>query len=75
MSRPPADNTVPPARYVVELRPEPAGRDRWGREPTVRLRLLLKIAGRGLGLRCVGVREASVGSGEATAGTIGTNSP
>ncbi|MCW5777745.1 MAG: hypothetical protein KIS87_15015 [Phycisphaeraceae bacterium] len=61
MTHPRTDNTPSPARFVVELRADPQGRDRFGREPSVRLRLLLKLAGRGLGLRCTAVR--TVGGG------------
>lgn len=43
------------------LRAEPAGRDALGRDPGVRLRTLLKIAGRGLGLRALQVTEDGKG--------------
>ena len=39
-------------RYFLELRPVPDGPDDLGREPVVRVRKLLKSAGRSLGLRC-----------------------
>jgi len=39
-------------RYFLELRPVPDGPDDLGREPVIRVRKLLKIAGRLLGLRC-----------------------
>jgi len=40
--------------FVLRLRPV---RDPLGRSPEVRLRQLLKIAGRGLALRCIEARE------------------
>lgn len=39
-------------RYFLELRPAPDGPDHLVREPVVRVRALLKIAGRRYGLRC-----------------------
>lgn len=38
---------------LLEIRPEPAGPDRWGRGPTYRLKLLLKRMLRSWGWRCV----------------------
>jgi hypothetical protein len=45
------------AVFILTLRPEPAGTDRYGREPTVRLRGALKVLLRAFGLRCIDVRE------------------
>lgn len=42
-------------RFIIELRPEPPGRDNFGRDPWYRLRGLLKVALRRFGLRCVRV--------------------
>lgn len=42
-------------RYIIELVPI---NDRLGRDPIVRVRQLLKLALRGMGLRCVAIREA-----------------
>ena len=50
-----------PREFLVLLRAEPAERDALGREPELRLRLLLKIAGRGLGLRALQVTEDGKG--------------
>lgn len=38
---------------VLTIRPEPKGVDAWGRDPTYRLKLLLKRMLRSWGWRCV----------------------
>jgi len=48
-------NDPRPGDFTIVLRP---ARDRLGRSPAVRLRRLLKFAGRQCGLRCIEVRPA-----------------
>lgn len=43
-------------RFILTLRPVPAGRDRLGRDPLYRMRLLLKRIWRDLGFRCEDLR-------------------
>lgn len=46
------------ARWTLQLRAEPPGVDRYGREPVCRLRLALKRLLRDYGLRCVDLRDS-----------------
>ncbi|MCC6357540.1 MAG: hypothetical protein IT450_02245 [Phycisphaerales bacterium] len=57
------------AEYILRLRSDPAGRDRLGREPLYRLRLLLKRLLRDHGFRCVELRDG-VEDHEATQKTV-----
>lgn len=53
----PASTDAPDVvRFVLVLRAEPPGRDRLGRLPVYRLRVLLKRLLRDTGLRCVSIQ-------------------
>ena len=49
----------PSTRYTLTL--EAKGTDRLNRSPIIRLRQLLKLAGRAFNLRCVSVRQVEPG--------------
>jgi len=52
------DNQHPSGVVVLTLRAVPAGLDALGRDPTYRLKGLLKVALRRFGLRCVRIQNA-----------------
>lgn len=66
--------TPRPAEYVITLRPEPAGRDGFGREPAERLRMVLKRLLRAYGFRCVSVRQVEKSSASLASGDTLVNS-
>jgi hypothetical protein len=45
--------------FVITLKPVPAGKDAFGREPVYRMRLALKRLLRCFGLKCVGIRRVT----------------
>jgi len=49
-----------PHTFTLTVRAEPAGRDHLGRDPAYRLKLFLKRALRGYGLRCLSIRPAEL---------------
>lgn len=59
MSNHSTDDGAEKSSFSIRL--EATGRDACGRPPVVRLRQLLKIALRGLGLRCTEVTETATG--------------
>jgi len=56
------------ARFLIEIRGEPAGKDHLGRDVYVRLRRFLKDALRRYGLRCVTIRPLDRGDDAAADG-------
>lgn len=42
--------------YVMHIRPEPAGKDEYGRDPLYRMRGFLKVMLRRFGWRCISLR-------------------
>ena len=58
-----------PQRFIIELRPEPPGRDEFGRDPWYRLRGLLKRLLRTHGFRCVKIETDPGQSAAAEPGT------
>lgn len=45
--------------YVMHVRPEPAGKDEYGRDPAYRMRGFLKVMLRRFGWRCISLRPKS----------------
>jgi hypothetical protein len=48
---------------MIDLKAEPDGADAHGREPVIRLRMLLKAALRRYGFRCTHIRETADDAG------------
>ena len=62
--------------FVMHIRPEPAGKDEYGRDPMYRMKGFLKVMFRRFGWRCISLRPKPPDdpgqNGEPKAGQAGT---